>query len=118
KITDRYWRMQPGPASAPGTLFCGVAPGALFESGDGGVTWTENTALSQHPSRPAWQPSNGGLAMHSIVLDPHRPGRMWVAVSAGGVYRSDDGGASWEPKNAGIRDLGSTFDPNLPLYPE
>ena len=118
RVTDRFWRIEPGPASAPETLYCGVAPGALFESHDGGATWRENGALSGHATRAGWQPSNGGLAMHSIVLDPANSKRMWIAVSAGGVYRTDDGGASWAPKNSGIRDLGATFDPNLPLYPE
>jgi photosystem II stability/assembly factor-like uncharacterized protein len=117
-VTDRYWRIEPGPAATPGTLYCGVAPGALFESRDAATTWTENTALSSHPTRAGWQPSNGGLAMHSIVLDPNDPGRMWIAVSAGGVYRTDDGGSSWQPKNTGIRDIGASFDPALPLYPD
>ena len=118
KIMDRFWRIEPGRASEPGTAYCGVAPAALFESRDGGATWKENAALSQHPTRRTWQPSNGGLAMHSIVLDPSRAGRMWIAISAGGVYRTDDGGSTWEAKNRGIRDIGATFDPNLPLYPE
>lgn len=117
-ITDRFWRIEPGRDSSPETVYCGVAPGALFESSDGGSTWKENQALSGHPTHAGWQPSNGGLALHSIVLDRSNPQRMWIAVSAGGVYRTDDGGASWSPKNKGIRDIGSTFDPNLPLYPE
>lgn len=118
KVMDRYWRIEPGPASQPDAVYCAVAPGALFASNDGGNTWAENTSLSQHPTRQGWQPSNGGLAMHSVVLDKNRDSRVWIAVSAGGVYRSDDGGNSWEPKNKGIRDIGATFDPNLPMYPE
>lgn len=118
KITDRYWRIEPGRANEPGSIFAGVAPGALFESTDGGMTWAENRALSDHPTHAGWQPSNGGLAMHSIVLDHDDANRMWIAVSAGGVYRTDDGGATWRPTNTGIRDVGATFDPNLPLYPE
>jgi photosystem II stability/assembly factor-like uncharacterized protein len=118
QVTERFWRIVPGRPEEPGALYCGVAPGALFESKDGGVTWAENTALSAHPTREGWQPSNGGLAMHSIVLDPDNLQRYWVAVSAGGVYRTEDGGASWNPTNAGIRDISATFDPNLPLYPE
>lgn len=118
KVTDRFWRIEPGPISAPGSLYCGVAPAALFQSTDGGATWVENQGLTGHPTRSGWQPSNGGLAMHSIVLDPANGQRMWIAVSSGGVYRTDDGGASWAPKNRGIRDMGATFDPNLPLYPE
>ncbi|MGE5597138.1 MAG: WD40/YVTN/BNR-like repeat-containing protein [Hyphomicrobiales bacterium] len=116
KVMDRFWRIQPG--LEPNTVYCGVAPGAVFASNDGGTTWSENKALSQVPTRSTWQPSNGGLALHSVVMDPTRPGRMWIAVSAGGVYRTDDGGETWEPKNRGIRDMGATFDPNLPLYPE
>ena len=118
RVTDRYWRIEPGRASEPNSVYCGVAPGALFESRDSGETWAENMALSTHPTRQGWQPSNGGLAMHSIVLDPKDDDRMWIAVSAGGVYRTDDGGQSWAPKNTGIRDIGASFDPNLPLYPE
>lgn len=118
RVTDRYWRIEPGRADAPGSIYAGVAPGALFESTDGGMTWAENRALSDHPTHAGWEPSNGGLAMHSIVLDHDNANRMWIAVSAGGVYRTDDGGASWRPTNAGIRDIGATFDPNLPLYPE
>jgi photosystem II stability/assembly factor-like uncharacterized protein len=118
KVTDRFWRIEPGHSSQPGKVYCGVAPAALFESNDGGVTWAENTALSSVPSKTSWNPSNGGLALHSIVVDRGNPDRLWVAISAGGVYRSDDGGKSWEPKNKGIRDIGATFDPNLPLYPE
>lgn len=118
RITDRYWRIEPGRTNAPGSIFAGVAPGALFESNDGGMTWAENHALSDHPTHAGWQPSNGGLAMHSIVLDHDNANRMWIAVSAGGVYRTDDGGATWRPTNTGIRDMGATFDPNLPLYPE
>jgi photosystem II stability/assembly factor-like uncharacterized protein len=118
KVTDRFWRIEPGRASEPGTVFCGVAPGTLFKSTDSGKTWNEDNALSGHPTRAGWQPSNGGLAMHSIVLDHENKDRMWIAVSAGGVYRTDDGGESWKPTNTGIRDIGATFDPNLPLYPE
>jgi photosystem II stability/assembly factor-like uncharacterized protein len=118
RVTDRFWRIEPGPASQPQKLYCGVAPGALFESNDGGETWEENRPLSEHPTHSTWNPSNGGLAPHSIVLDPKNADRYWIAVSAGGVYRTDDGGKTWNPKNAGIRDIGATFDPNLPLYPE
>lgn len=117
-VTERFWRLTPGRPGDAGAIWCGVAPGALFQSSDGGETFAENTALSGHPARKDWQPSNGGLALHSIVLDRNDPGRMWVAVSAGGVYRSDDGGLSWKPTNRGLRSEMSMFDPNVELYPE
>lgn len=118
RVMDRYWRIEPGLPSEPQVVYAGVAPAALFESSDEGKTWSENKALSEHPTHSTWNPSNGGLALHSIVLDPVRAGRRWIAISSGGVYRTDDGGANWLPKNAGIRDIGASFDPNLPLYPE
>src|SRR5690606_5230154 len=79
KIMDRLWRIEPGPASSPRTIYCGVAPAALFESTDGGATWHENSGLSAPPTRPGWQPSKGGPAMHPGAPDPGNPGRRWLA---------------------------------------
>ena len=84
-------------------MYCGVEPAALFESRNSGETWSLVRGLFDHPHRPRWMPGNGGLALHTIVEDPVNPQRMYVAISAGGVYRTDDGGRSWKACNRGIR---------------
>jgi photosystem II stability/assembly factor-like uncharacterized protein len=83
-------------------VYAGGDPGVLFESRDGGQTFTLNRALFEHPARPHWAPGAGGLCLHSIVTWPGDPDRLAIAVSAGGVWLTDDGGASWRAGNAGI----------------
>lgn len=109
----RIWYVRPGCAAEPGVVYCGVDPAGLFRSDDGGVTWNEVPALNRHESRKQWQPGMGGLIVHSVVLDPSSPDRMYVAISAAGVFRTDDGGATWRPRNKGTR---ADFLPNK--YPE
>jgi len=75
----------------------------LFESRDGGQTWEPNQGLLNHEHQPKWEPGGGGLCLHTIVLDPSDPKRMLIAISTGGVYRSDDGGRSWSARNTGVR---------------
>jgi photosystem II stability/assembly factor-like uncharacterized protein len=94
-------------------MYCGVEPASLFESQDSGDTWSLVRGLFDHPHRPRWQPGNGGLALHTILEDPVNPDRMDIAISAGGVYRTDDGGRTWEARNSGIR---VAFQPEK--YPE
>ena len=97
------WQITPGRADEPDTLYCGVQPSALFESRDAGQTWTLNMGLWNHPHRAKWAPGNGGLCLHTVLVDPARRGRLTVATSTGGVYRTDDGGRSWNVKNRGVR---------------
>ena len=97
---QRIWVIVAGEAD--GMLYAGGDPGVLFESRDGGVTWELNRALWDHPSRSSWQPGGGGLCLHSIVPWPGEPDKLAVAVSAAGVWLTDDRGASWRRGNAGL----------------
>ncbi len=105
------WSLSPGATG----LYAGVEPAGLFHSADSGVTWEHLSGLRDHPSRADWQPGGGGLILHSIVLDPDNPDRIWVAISAAGVFYSGDGGRSWEPRNTGTR---ADFMPEDQRYPE
>ena len=97
------WQICLGRNDDPEKLYCGVEPAALFESGDGGESWSMVRGLYDHPHRPRWMPSNGGLVLHTVVPDPCNKERMYVAVSAGGVYRTEDGGSTWLARNNGVR---------------
>ncbi|MFZ0805024.1 MAG: protein kinase [Candidatus Sulfotelmatobacter sp.] len=110
---QNIWQITLGRPDEPNLLYCGVEPAALFESRDAGETWSLVRGLFDHPHRPRWMPSNGGLALHSVVLDPQNAQRIYVAISSGGVYRTDDAGRSWTARNRGIR---ATFMPDK--YPE
>jgi photosystem II stability/assembly factor-like uncharacterized protein len=108
------WQIALGRPEEPNVLFCGVEPAALFETRDAGETWSLVQGLFDHPHRPRWMPGNGGLALHTIVLDPNDNQRMYVAISAGGVYRTNDGGLSWTPQNQGIR--ATTMPEKYPVF--
>jgi serine/threonine protein kinase len=97
------WQITLGRPEEPNVLYCGVEPAALFETRDAGESWSLVRGLFDHPHRPRWMPGNGGLALHTVVLDPADNQRIYVAISAGGVYRTSDGGRSWTPQNQGIR---------------
>lgn len=98
----RIWQLAPGPADEPDVLYAGVEPAALFRSDDGGRTFSLVRGLWDHPHRPQWQPGGGGLCLHTVLVHPDDPRRMLIAISAAGVYLSDDGGASWRAGNRGI----------------
>jgi len=98
----RVWHLEPS-ASDPDTVLAGVEDAALFKSTDGGQTWKELSGLRGHGSGPAWAPGAGGLCLHTIMLDPTNASRIYIAISAAGAFRSDDGGASWRPINQGLR---------------
>lgn len=97
------WQICLGRAEEPETLYCGVEPAALFESRDAGESWSLVRGLYEHPHRPRWVPGNGGLCLHTILPDPSNRERMYVAISAAGVYRTDDGGNTWLARNKGVR---------------
>jgi len=90
-------------AASDDTLFAGIDPAGLFRSDDRGASWRAVESLNEHPTRSTWEPSKGCFAVHSICIDPVNPSNIVVAVSAGGVYRSDNGGETWHPANVGVR---------------
>jgi photosystem II stability/assembly factor-like uncharacterized protein len=98
----RVWHLEPS-LKDPDTVYAGVEDAALFKSTDAGQTWGELPALRQHESAAGWAPGAGGLCLHTIVIDPTNNDRMFIAISAAGVFRTDDGGKSWRPANHGLR---------------
>ncbi len=106
----RVWHLEPALDDAD-TVYAGVEDAALFRSTDGGSSWHELPGLRQHGSGAQWQPGAGGMCLHTIVLDPSRPERMFIAISAAGVFRTDDGGATWHAMNRGLRSEGNLPDP-------
>ena len=98
----RVWHLEPS-RDDPDTVYAGAEDAALYRSTDGGLKWTELTALRNHPTGPQWQPGAGGMCLHTIILDPVHKDRIFVAISAAGAFRSDDAGASWLPINKGLR---------------
>ncbi len=98
----RVWHIEPS-LTDPEMIYAGVEDAALFASRDGGSTWAEMPSLRTHETAPSWAPGAGGLCLHTIVIDPTNPARMFIAISAAGVFRSDDAGKSWQPANRGLR---------------
>jgi photosystem II stability/assembly factor-like uncharacterized protein len=109
----QVWQIKPGRATEPDVLYAGVEPSCLFESRDGGESWTPVDGILNHEHRPKWTPGGGGMCLHTIVPDPANADRMGIAMSTGGFYRTDDGGKTWRARNAGVR---AEFLPNK--YPE
>ncbi len=97
----RVWHLEPSLTN-PETVYAGVEDAALFRTTDGGQNWEEMPGLRGHGSGPRWQPGAGGLGLHTIILDPGDPRRMYIAISAAGAFRTDDGGTTWKPINRGL----------------
>lgn len=97
----RVWHLEPS-LTEPDVVYAGVEDAALFRSADGGESWQELAGLRGHGSGPAWQPGAGGMCLHTILLDPKKPERMFIAISAAGAFRTDNGGQSWQPINRGL----------------
>ena len=98
----RVWHLEPS-LTDPNTVYAGVEDAAIFRSTDGGESWHELPGLRGHGTGPKWQPGAGGMCLHTIILDPGNEQRMWIAISAAGAFRTDDGGKSWKPINRGLR---------------
>ena len=102
-------------ASRNGSLYAGVQPAGLFRSDDGGETWSHMEGLQKHPTREHWQPGGAGLILHSLIVHPDDADKIWIGVSAAGVFHTADGGKTWEPRNKGTR---ADFLPEGQNYPE
>jgi hypothetical protein len=102
----RVWHLEPS-LTDPNTVYAGVEDAAIFRSTDGGENWKELPGLRGHGTGPKWQPGAGGMCLHTIILDPSsrtpETQRMWIAISAAGAFRTDDGGKNWKPINRGLR---------------
>lgn len=112
----RVWQVQPATASQPGVVYAGVEPHALFRSDDSGVSFSLVEGLWNHPHRVDWTPGGGGACLHTVIAHPADPQRLLVAMSAAGVYRSADGGASWHPANKGIQSFWLPEDQRFPEF--
>ncbi|MDE2232297.1 MAG: exo-alpha-sialidase [Candidatus Omnitrophica bacterium] len=98
----RVWHLEPS-LTDPDTVYAGVEDAALFRTTDGGKSWEELSGLRRHKSGPRWTPGAGGMGLHTILLDHANPQRMYIAISAAGAFRTDDGGKTWKPINKGLR---------------
>jgi len=98
----RVWHLEPS-LTDPDTVLAGVEDAAMFRSTDGGKTWQELPGLRSHPTGSKWAPGAGGLCLHTILMDPSNPNRMYIAISSAGAFRTDDGGQSWRPINRGLK---------------
>ncbi|WP_136636765.1 WD40/YVTN/BNR-like repeat-containing protein [Pseudooceanicola onchidii] len=102
---------------ADGKLYAGMKPASLLVSEDGGARFEELQGLAQHPTRDSWNPGGAGLVLHTIVSDPQAPGKMWIGISAAGVFATEDGGATWERRNR-LGNAGACADHHHPAGPE
>ena len=107
------WHIEPGLPSEPDVVYLGADPHLLFRSNDLGGSWTSIDAINQHPDRKDWSPGAGGACLHTILLDPRDARRVYIGMSAVGTFRTEDGGATWRPRNKGVE---APFLPNK--FPE
>ena len=98
----RVWHLEPS-LTDPDTVYAGVEDAAIFRTTDGAKNWQELSGLRGHGTGPKWQPGAGGMCLHTILLDPSNPERMFIAISAAGAFRTDDGGNTWRPINKGLK---------------
>jgi len=98
----RVWHLEPS-LTDPDTVYAGAEDAGLFRTVDAGVSWHELSGLRKHGSGPTWAPGAGGMGLHTILLDPSDPNRIFIAISAAGAFRSDDAGETWRPINRGLR---------------
>ncbi len=98
----RVWHLEPS-LTDPNLVYAGAEDASIFRTADGGQNWQELPGLRGHGSGPKWQPGAGGMCLHTIVQDPSHPGRLYIAISAAGAFRSDDGGITWRPINRGLK---------------
>ncbi|MCY4475925.1 MAG: exo-alpha-sialidase [Chloroflexi bacterium] len=110
---NSLWHVTLGADDEPDVVYAGAEPATLFKSEDAGGSWHEIAGITSHPTRERWEGGFGGMCLHSIVQDPTSADRMWVGISAAGVFGTDDGGMSWQPLNKGVR---ADFMPET--YPE
>jgi photosystem II stability/assembly factor-like uncharacterized protein len=100
----RIWHLEPS-LTDPDTVYAGAEDAALFRSTDGGQTWHELPGLRTHATAASWAPGAGGMCLHTILQDPTRPERLYIAISSAGAFRTDDGGTTWQPINRGLHSL-------------
>ena len=98
----RVWHLEPSHTD-PNTVYAGVEDAALFKSSDGGTAWHELSGLRGHGTGPRWQPGAGGMCLHTVIIDEKNPDRIYIAISAAGAFRTEDGGQTWKPINRGLR---------------
>jgi photosystem II stability/assembly factor-like uncharacterized protein len=98
----RVWHLEPSHTD-PDLVYAGVEDAALFVTRNGGKSWHELSGLRGHVSGPKWQPGAGGMCLHTILVDPKNPKRIFIAISAAGAFRTDDGGETWKPINRGLK---------------
>jgi hypothetical protein len=106
----RVWHLEPS-LTDPDTVYAGVEDAAIFKTTDGGKSWKEMSSLRSAKGH-LWQPGAGGMAVHTILLDPKNPNRIYIAISAAGAFRTDDGGATWKPINRGLQSNYELPDPD------
>jgi photosystem II stability/assembly factor-like uncharacterized protein len=103
-------------AHAHGRLYAGTKPASLLRSNDDGRTWERIDALTEHPSAASWDPGAAGLVLHTILADPENPEKLWIGISAAGVFATEDGGATWERRNR-LSNAGASHQHDHPAAP-